>query len=183
LRFTYYTEKTIPQSMVAINERLHGSSRSGLEGWVEKSGSFSLAVSSQVARWFTRTTRLQAKAERQGSVTVVKGYVSDGVAPAGRIVIFGAMGLVAAMLIVAGALLPALIALAAAAFLNIPLTGDYNNSQVLVSEVQRALKAKDTPPVVVKKVLVTRKPAAPKTRKPAAAKKTATSPAKSSVNR
>jgi hypothetical protein len=175
LQFTYYTEKTVSQCMLAMNERLHGSNR--IQGWVDKGGSFSLSVTSPVMRWFRRTTRLQAKAERQGSVTIVKGYVSDGVGPRERLIIFGAMGLLAILLVAAGALLPALIVVAAAAFLNIPLTGDYNNSDVLLSEVQRTLKAKHTPPVVVKKVMVTKKPTPAKktstAKKPTAAKSSA----------
>ena len=149
LRFTYYTEKTVSQCNSAINERLRSSSRLG--GWTEKSGSFSLEVSSPVTRWFTRTTRLQAKAERESGVTIIKGYVSDGVNPRERVVIFGALVLVGALLIAAQALLPALIAIAAGVLLNIPLTGDYNNSRVLLSEVQRTLKARATPPTAASK--------------------------------
>jgi hypothetical protein len=168
VRFTYYTEKTIPQCMLALNERIHTSNK--LEGWTEKSGNFALAASSKVARRFSRTTRLQAKAERQGSVTVIKGYVSDGVGPRERLIIIGALVLVGVILIVASrTLLPGVIALIVAPVLYIPLTGDYNNSRLLMSEMGRTLKAKDSPPVVVKKVTVTKRPTT--TKKPASVKK------------
>jgi hypothetical protein len=154
--------------MLALNERIHSSSK--LEGWTEKSGSFSLAASSSVAKRFTRTTRLQAKAERQGSVTIINGYVSDGVGPRERVVIMGALVLVGVLLILAAkSLLPGVIALGIAPVLYIPLAGDYTNSHVLISEVQRTLKAKDSPPIVVKKVTVTKRPTP--TKKPATAKK------------
>ena len=161
MRFTYYTEKTVSQCMVALNERIRSSSK--VEGWTEKNGSFSLAASSSVAKRFKRTTHLQAKAERQGSVTVINGYVSDGVGPRERLVIMGALILVGGVLIVAArTLIPGVIALGIAPVLYIPLTGDYTNSRVLLSEIQRTLKAKDSPPVVAKKVTTTKKPASAK---------------------
>jgi hypothetical protein len=159
LRFTYYTDKTVSQCMMALNERLHGTGRSGLEGWVEKGGNFSLSVSSTVAGRFNRTTRLQAKAERESGITTIKGYVSDGVAPRERVIIYGALILVGLLLMTAGALLPAVIAIGAAPLLHIPLTGDYKNSRVLLSEVHRTLKAKDTPPLAAKKSAPPRKSA------------------------
>ena len=169
MRFTYYTEKTVSQCMLSLNERIHSSSK--LEGWTEKSGGFSLAASSAVAKRFNRTTRLQAKAERQGSVTIINGYVSDGVGPRERVVIMGALILVGALLILAAkTLIPGVIALGVAPVLYIPLTGDYTNSRVLLSEVQRTLKAKDSPPIVVKKVTVTKR-SNPPTKKPISAKK------------
>ncbi len=174
MQFTLYTEKTISQCMLALNERLHSGGRSGLAGWVEKSGSFSLTATSTVARSFKRTTRLSAKVERQGSVTIIKGYVSDGVAPRQQAIIFGALVLAGLLLTFAGGmLLPGAVAIAAAFILYIPLAGDYQNSETLMHEVQRTLKAKNTPPVVVKKVLVSKKSASPQ--KPATAKKSATS--------
>jgi hypothetical protein len=171
LRFTYYTEKTVSQCMMALNERIHTSSK--LEGWTEKSGGFSLAASCRVARRFSRTTHLQAKAERQGSVTIVKGYVSDGVGPRERVIIIVALALVGLLLILAAkTLIPGVVALAVGPLLYIPLTGDYVNSKVLVGEVQRALKAKDSPPVVVKKVQTTKRPTRPTpSKKPVSARK------------
>ena len=166
MRFTYYTEKTVSQCMLALNERIHSSSK--LEGWTEKSGAFALAASCKVAGRFSRTTQLQAKAERQGSVTLIKGYVSDGVGPRERVLIIGALILVGLLLILAArSLFPGVIALVVAPVLYIPLSGDYTNSKLLLTEVQRALKAKTSPPVVVK--TVTRRP--PPTKKPASAKK------------
>jgi hypothetical protein len=167
VRFTYYTEKTVSQCMLALNERIHSSNK--LEGWTEKNGSFALAASSKVAGRFNRTTQLQAKAERNGSVTIIKGYVSDGVGPRERVVIIVALVLVGLLLILAAkALLPGVVALAVGPILYIPLTGDYINSKLLLSEVGRTLKAKDSPPVVVKTVI---KRAATPAKKPISAKK------------
>ena len=168
MRFTYYTEKTVSQCMMALNERIHTSNK--LEGWTEKSGGFALEASCKVARRFSRTTHLQAKAERQGSVTIVKGYVSDGVGPRERVVIIAALALVGLLLILgAKTLLPGVVAFAVGPLLYIPLTGDYINSKLLIGEVQRTLKAKDSPPMVTKKAPPTKRPAPPK--KPVSARK------------
>jgi hypothetical protein len=151
--------------MMALNERLH--TKSGkLEGWTEKNGHFSLVVSSPVMRRFSRTTRLEAKAERENNVTVVRGHVSDGVDLRGRAIIYGILVLVGVLLILQASLLPGLLALLAPLVLNIPLEGDYNNSQVLLAEVQRTLKARETPPATAtKKAASTRKPSSSTTRK------------------
>ncbi len=183
MQFTYYTEKTVAQCMSALNERLQQkgtASRPGLDGWVEKNGNFSLAVSSKVAKRFPRTTRLQGKAERLGSVTVIKGSVADGVTPREQIIIVGALALVGLFIISTGNLLPGLIAIAAGVALNIPLMGDYQNSQILTNEVQRSLKARTSPPagkktVETRRTVETNRPAQPK--KPASKTLAAKKPA------
>lgn len=183
MRFTYYTEKTVAQCMSALNERLQqkGTSRSpGLEGWVEKNGNFSIAVTTKVARRFPRTTRLQGKAERLGGVTIVKGSVADGAAARERIIIVVALAIVGAFIITTGNPLPGAAVIGAGILLNIPLAGDHQNSEYLTVELQKTLKAKTTPPVVVRKAAEVKR-AAP-ARKPASAKKTA-STAKTSAAR
>lgn len=185
MRFTYYTEKTVAQCMSALNERMQQkgtASRPGLEGWVEKNGNFSIAVSTRVLKRFPRTTRLQAKAERLGSVTIIKGSVADGVTPREQIIIVGALALVGLFIISTGNLLAGLIAIGAGVLLNIPLMGDHQNSEYLTNELQKTLKARTTPPVAVKKTVEARKASdikrPPQTKKPTtagkpAAKKTA----------
>lgn len=148
--FVYYTEKTVSQCMIALNERLH--QRGGrLDGWVEKNGRFSLNVSSTVLRRFSHSTHLQARVERENGVTTIRGSVSDGADPRSRSIIYGILVLVGVLLIVAGYFLPGLIAMAAILPLNIPLEGNYNNSQALIAEVQRTLKARPTLPPGLRK--------------------------------
>jgi hypothetical protein len=154
MRFTYYSEKTVAQCMSALNARLQQkgtASRPGLEGWVEKNGNFSLAVSTPVVLRFSRTTRLRGKVERLGGVTVIKGQVADGLSPRERIVISGALALVGLFIILSGSFIFGAVVVAAAGLLNIPLMGDYQNSEILKDEVRRTLKAKTTPPVIVKR--------------------------------
>lgn len=131
--------------MTALNARMQAKS-SRLDGWVEKSGRFSLSTASTVARRFTRRTHLRATATRDEGYTVIRGYVPDGVSRQGQIVIYGALLLVGLALFASGYLLPALIAVFATGALYIPLTGDHINSDVLMGEVQRTLGAKSTPP-------------------------------------
>jgi len=146
LRFTLYTDKTVAQCLSAVNQRVRGGTRAGLEGWTEKSGAFSLAVSTRVARRFARKTRLQATLEREGGVTIIRGFVPDGVGRQGQIVIFGALLVVWFLLLAGGNALLAIIAVISGAWLFIPLTGDHHNSTVLMRELRSLLKAKDTPP-------------------------------------
>lgn len=155
LRFVLYTDKSVAQCMTALNARMQAkasSSRATLDGWVEKSGRFSLSTSCTVARRFTRTTHLRATATREEGCTVIRGYVPDGVSREGQAVIFGALLLVGLVLVASGNLLPAVMAVFATAALYIPLTGDRINSAVLMGEIQRTLGAKDTPPKKAAKV-------------------------------
>jgi hypothetical protein len=135
--------------MSAINERLHvkGTSvRPGLDGWVDKKGTFSIGMSSPVIGKLNRKTYLRAKVEREGGVTTIKGDVPTGASPQGQLLVFGALALVAAVLIGSGSMLLGLVVIPFAAILYIPMKGDYYNSEILLSEVQKALKAKPTPP-------------------------------------
>jgi hypothetical protein len=144
--------------MLALNERLHQKSGK-LDGWVEKSGNFSISVSTTVLRRFSRSTRLHGHVEKENGVTVVRGYVSDGADPNNRYIIYGILVLLGVLLALAGYLLIGLIVLAIILPLNIPLEGDYINSGTLTGEVQRTLKAKASLPAAM------RKPAAKKSDK------------------
>lgn len=194
MRFTLYTEKTVAQCLSALNARMQAkgsAARPALGGWVEKNGRFALSVSTRILNRFSRTTHLTGQLERRGSVTIVTGRVNDGGGPRERMLISAALGLAAVVLIALGELVPALIAAAAAAVLNLLLAGDRQNRDILIGEVRRALKARETPPVVARKPSETgrttaaaRKPAAAKTasaaRKPAAASRPA-APAQKAV--
>jgi hypothetical protein len=181
VRFTLFTDKTVAQCNSAINERLQApatSSRPGLDGWVEKSGKFSLAMTTAVIGRFTRTTRLDAQVERESGQTVIRGTVADGVGPQGQIVILLGMVLVSIMLFVQGQTVLGIIALIAGFVLYMSFRGDYENSDRLLMEVEKTLKATPKPPKgkpsgAIKTVAA--KPAAAKAtsvRKPTGAKST-----------
>jgi hypothetical protein len=150
LRFVMYTEKSVPQAMSAINERLHTpgtKSRPQLDGWVEKSGRFSMGITGSVKWRLMRRTVLQGKAEKLGNITLIQGSVPGGVSGQGMLVILGALIAVAVLVyttqnnaILAG------VALLAGVVLYIPLVGDFNNCETLLSELQKSVNAKFTPP-------------------------------------
>jgi hypothetical protein len=149
LQFVYYTEKTVPQCLSALNERMNAkasSTRPAMDGWVEKNGQFSIGVSTDVAGRFRRSTYLRGKLEKLGPYTAIKCNVSNGATRENLVVIFVAMALTALALIASGNILMALIVLPVGSAFYVPLTGDYHNSEVLLSEIQKTLKAKTTPP-------------------------------------
>lgn len=149
MRFVMYTDKSVAQAMSAINERLHvpgTKSRPQLDGWVEKSGRFAMGVTTTVRWRFDRRTFLYGQAERQGGVTLVEGTVSGGVGRDGQIVVFGAMLIIALLTLSQGNAILAIVALLAGLALFIPMRGDYANSEILLSELQKTLNAKFTPP-------------------------------------
>jgi hypothetical protein len=150
LRFVMYTDKTVSQAMSAINERLHAppsKSRPQLDGWVEKNGRFAISTSSKLRWRFSRRTHLYGKAERQSGVTVIEGNVPGGVSHEGQAVIFGALLLVGLLIFfIQGNALFAIVAVMVGMALFIPLRGDYHNSEILLSELQKTLNARLTPP-------------------------------------
>jgi hypothetical protein len=125
-------------------------SRTALDGWIEKNGTFSVSMTAPVIGKFSRTTRLSGKIERQSGITIAQCDVPNGAPPRGRLWIFIALGLIAFVLIGAGSPLIGITILPLGALIYIPLAGDYHNSAILITEVQRALKAKTTPPKPVK---------------------------------
>lgn len=149
MRFVLYSEKTVAQCLTAINARMHvkaTSTRPALDGWVEKSGTFSISMTETIVGKFSRRTALQAKVEREGGITIIRGSVPSGVNREGQAVVFVALALVALTIIGSGNVLVGLLLIPIAAYLYIPLHGDYLNSAVLVDEVEKTLKAKAKPP-------------------------------------
>jgi hypothetical protein len=171
LRFRLYTEKTVSQSLTALNERMHQkatSTRPGLDGWIEKNGAFSLSVNQPVVGKFTRTTRLTGRLTRQGSMTVIEATVSGGVEPRNRIAVYIGLGIIGAVFVLAGSPLLGLVLIPIGALLYIPMKGDYVNSTLLINEIQKALKARATPPKTAAKAGVGKSPARALSAAPAA---------------
>jgi hypothetical protein len=175
VQFVLYTEQTVAQALTALNARMQAkpsSSRPALDGWVEKNGAFSLGVTSLVAGRFNRTTFMRGRLEREGGMTVIKAQVSRGATRENMIVIFAVIAIVALMLVAMGSTWMGLLLLPIGAALYIPLAGDAFNSDLLIGELQKTLKAKDTPPTPSK---TTSSKASP-TARPAARKATTTTP-------
>lgn len=148
LHFVMYTEKSVAQTMRAINDRIQtaGNKNRKYDGWVEKSGRFAFAVTTTVHGRFKRKTVMRGQAEREGGITVVRGDVPGGLSRNQQLIVFAALILVALMLLSQGSGLVAITVLICAAALSIPLQGDFDNSELLLTELQRTLKARFTPP-------------------------------------
>lgn len=149
MEFQLYTSKNIKQCTQAINDRLKVAgtkARPALVGQVDKEGKFTLAVTTPVFRTWQRTTRLRGTLEKQGSYTVIRGYVPHGV-PRDRIQwIIGAAGVVSVLIMANGQIIVGLLTLLLGAALYLPLVGDSQNSAILVKDLKRTLEAKDNPP-------------------------------------
>lgn len=149
MRLEMYTEKTVAQCLSAINERMQAKgtgSRPGMDGWVEKSGAFAVSITTPVAGRFQRRTTLHGKLEKAAGFTVVHIDVASGATKQGTILILAAVALIALTLIGSGNVMLALALIPLGAYLYIPMRGDHENSSVLVADVQRTLKARNTPP-------------------------------------
>lgn len=149
MRFVLYTEKTVAQCMSALSERLQArptATRPALDGWIEKKGRFSLALTAPVIWRFQRRTRLEATVQRESGITIVRGQVSEGANPTGQAIVLAAVALVSVMILLQGEILLALMVGLAGSVVYVPLRGDYQNSDQLLIEVERTLKANPKAP-------------------------------------
>ncbi|MBC8100477.1 MAG: hypothetical protein H7Y11_13615 [Armatimonadetes bacterium] len=149
MRFILFTDKTVAQSVSAIHERIQlpaSATRANIEGYVEKSGKFSVGLTASVIGRFTRTTRMDGQIGRENGSTVIRGQVADGVGPRGQVLVLVGMALMAVLLLVQGQPIFAVLVLLAGAVVYIPLRGDFENGDKLLIEVERTLKASPKPP-------------------------------------
>lgn len=149
MRFMLFTDKKVNECLAAINERVQtpgSASRPELQGKTDKKGSFSLAIYGAVLGRFVRQTRLDAQIERDGNMTVIRGSVASGASPEQQRLILAAILLCSTYILLQGEVLLALLMVVAGAVIYIPLRGDYENSERLLIEVEKTLKASPKPP-------------------------------------
>lgn len=147
MRFVLYTTKSIGQCMTDLTERVHAEKpRTPLDGWMEKSGNFSLATTIRISRRFQRTTRMYGTMERLGDLTIIRGSVSEGVQPSTMRWLLLAMLVVGVLVAISGQPLTALVCGGFMLAVTIPLMGDHQNSATLLKELKRTLDAKDRQP-------------------------------------
>ncbi len=149
MEFQLYSSKNIKQCTQALTERLKVPGTKARPAWVgnvDKDGKFAFSVTTPVFRNLQRTTRLRGTLEKQGNVTVIRGYVPHGV-PRDRIaLIIGAAGVVSLLIMANGQIMVGLLTLLMGAALYIPLVGDAQNSATLFKDLKRTLEAKENPP-------------------------------------
>lgn len=149
MRFELFTEKSVSQCMRELNERIQAKptkTRPELNGWIEKGGTFSIRITTKVAGRFPRSTRLSAKAQREKGITVIRGYVADGIGPQWLRILIGVVIFVALALWLTNEPMLAVIVLLFGGLAYIPMRGDYLNSDLLLLEVEKTLKASPKPP-------------------------------------
>jgi len=154
VHFILYSDKSVNECLKSVNERLQvkgTNSRPGLDGWIDKSGMFSVSVNGIVVGKLRRRTNLRAKLERESGYTLVRGDVPSGASPFGIGLMLAGMAAVALVLLSGGSNLLAFTVIPAAAYLFIILRGDDQNSEYLLDELMKMLRAKETPPKVVPK--------------------------------
>lgn len=148
MRFVLFTEKTTNQCMKALHERLQANAtktRPELDGWIEKSGRFSISMSTQVLGKLSRRTRLRGTAEREKGVTVIRGFVPNGMSGRWLAVIGGCVALLAGYFLLVGELVLSILVFLFGMAMLIPLWGDHRNHDVLLYELEKTLKAKPAP--------------------------------------
>lgn len=149
MRFVLYTDKTVSQCMKDLQERLEAKgtkTRLEMDGWIQKGGDFSLAVTTKVANRFAKTTRLSGTVDRDKGVTVIEGYVSDGVSPYWLVILAVLLVVVCGVVFSIGERMLAIVIFVLGSATYIPLRGDYVNSDILLMEVEKTLKASPKPP-------------------------------------
>lgn len=155
--------------MAALNERLQAP-RSPITGWAEKkSGRFSISIATRLTRVlpFQRITRLDGECARESGVTVIRGSVPEGVPTRVQpYILLGAVGMSLALLIVEQ-IAAAVLVLAVGVILYLTVRADWLNSDKLLLEVERTLKASPKRPKPPEKAAAAasagnKKPAPPK---------------------
>jgi len=149
MHFVLYTNKTVAQCMRDMTERMQAKptkTRPELNGYVEKSGSFAIALTASVVGPLKRTTRLKASANREKGTTIIKGYVSDGISPYWARILAVVMTIVVIMLFLADRPGLGIVTGLFSIITYVPLRGDYINSDRLLIEVEKTLKASPKPP-------------------------------------
>jgi len=148
VHFELYSPKTIKQISTELTERIGEKgtrARPTIQGLVEKDGTFYLTTQS-VLLGIERTTRLRATMERVRDVTIIRGYVSEGMRPEKVYVVMAALAVVGILLALQGQVVLGLIVLGLSIIAYVPLVGDHRNSQYLLKELKRLSAAKDKPP-------------------------------------
>jgi len=149
MRFVLYTDKSVKQCLTAITGRMQDKatkSRPEMDGWVDKNGKFAVSISSPVVYRFQRRTRLSGQIKREKGITTIEGFVPNGASREKQAIIFGALLVITLMVIANGDALLGIFAVIFGLALYIPLTGDFNNSEVLYKDIKRVLSAKEKPP-------------------------------------
>lgn len=146
MRFTLYTEKSVSDCTKMLTERIQAKSKNGLRGHVnQKIHEFTLQIGCQVLFVFHRSTQLTGKISRAGGYTIIDGFVPDGISPYWTSISGTVLGIICVGFLIVGENGLALLSIVAGLAAYVMLRGDYRNSEALLIEIERTLKASPTP--------------------------------------
>ncbi len=148
MHFELYSPKTIKQINTELTARMAEKgtrSRPAIQGVVEKTGAIYWSTQT-VLLGITRTTRLRATMEKAKDVTIIRGYVSEGMRPEKVYIVMAALAAIGLLLALQGQVVLGLIVFGVSAVAYVPLVGDFRNSQYMLRELKRVTAAKDKPP-------------------------------------
>jgi len=155
--------------MTALSERLQAP-RAPITGWVDKkTARFSISIATRLlgALPFQRVTRLDADCTREQGLTVIRGSVSEGVPPRVQPYLLWASVAVSLLLLLVTQIAAAVGVLVVGVLLYRMVRADWLNSDKLLLEVERTLKASPKRPKAPEKAPASaaagsKKPAPPK---------------------
>jgi hypothetical protein len=149
MKYRLYTEKTVPECVKILDERIEAkptSRRANIDGWTERNGDFSLKIRAKVLRLVSKTTRMNGSMNREKGVTTIEGFVDAGISPYWTVILFGVLFLVSGALFLLDQLSLAIIIFVLGGLILLTERQDYFSSEELLIEVEKKLKAKPTPP-------------------------------------
>jgi hypothetical protein len=149
MRFTLYTDKSVSDCTKTLIERLEvkQNSKNGVRGTVnQKTHEFNLQMGCRVLFIFPRSTQMNGKIGKEGGQTVINGFVPDGMSPYWMTISGMVLAVVCGGFLVLGENGLALLSIVAGLAAYVMLRGDYRNSEALLVEVERTLKASPNPP-------------------------------------
>lgn len=149
MNFILYSEKAATDCIKALTERLHQSetpTRPSLDGFVHKNGNFKIGLEQPVFRQLKRKTWIEGQIVKEGALTLIRGHVPEGAAPQRQKFVGAIIPIAGVLLILRGDLLLALLAMILIGYVLITLRGDYFNSDRLLMELEKHLKASPKPP-------------------------------------
>lgn len=147
--FTLYSEKSSSDCIKALTDRLHQSetpTRPGLDGFVDKKGKFRLGIEQMVYGRIRHKTWMEGQIVKEGSVSIIKGHIPEGAPPTRQRLIALVIPIASVMLLIRGEPLLAALAVVGIGYLLVMMRGDYFNSDRLLVEVEKTLKASPKPP-------------------------------------
>lgn len=149
MNFILYTEKSLNDCMKALTDRLLQSetpTRPALDGYVQKNGKFKIGIEQVVFRQLKRKTWVEGQMVKDGTLTVIRGQVPEGATPERQKWVGALIPIAGLMMVIRGELLLGLVAMLLIGYVLITLRGDYFNSDRLLVELEKNLKASPKPP-------------------------------------